>query len=65
MAYRMRRASSEIEAAATLRIFEHYLINTDVDETYAELKRIVLDTNRWLAPYDGAGGGGGGATPGA
>eukprot|EP00302_Diacronema_sp_CCMP2436_P026873 CAMPEP_0179936270 /NCGR_PEP_ID=MMETSP0983-20121128/13595_1 /TAXON_ID=483367 /ORGANISM="non described non described, Strain CCMP 2436" /LENGTH=556 /DNA_ID=CAMNT_0021841697 /DNA_START=258 /DNA_END=1928 /DNA_ORIENTATION=+ len=55
MMYRMRKASSEIEAAATLRIFEHYLINDDVDKTYAELKQIVLGANRWLAPYDTVG----------
>lgn len=58
MAYRMRRASSEIEAAATLRIFEHYLINDDLEKTYAELKQIVLNANRWLKPLDAAAGGG-------
>lgn len=55
MAYRMRKASAEIEAAATLRIFEHYLINDDLEQTYAELKQIVLGANRWLKAYDTAG----------
>jgi guanylate kinase len=51
MAFRMRRASAEIEAAATTRIFEHYLINDELEDTYAQLKKIVLAANVWLNPY--------------
>jgi len=51
IAMRMRKASAEIEKAATSRIFAHYIINDDPDKAYEEFRDIALNSNRWIEPY--------------